>query len=121
MKETIWSIDIEVLADGQVNLEQDSGGETQNVFLHPTHVRFLFEHSGYLKPVMNDELAGRLAKHLVAIRSQLRGDEHGSSVQAVLAKLDVIVDDLLVSAGMLDEPALPISEIQASAELHGNA
>lgn len=105
MKEKIWSIDIEVLADGTINLEQDCGGGTQCVSLHPTHVRFLFEKAGYLKPVPHDDLTKRLAQQMFSIHDDLSTARcyEDDFLMITLVKLTVFLNEVLVPAGLLPD------------------
>jgi hypothetical protein len=52
INEKMWDLGVEVLADGQINLEQESGcGEMVRITLHPMQIRLLAERSGLLKQV----------------------------------------------------------------------
>lgn len=76
--EKIDPLGIRLLDDGSACLEQDFGGNTETIYLHSIHVRYLVELAGKLAPERPDELTRRLARQLWKLRDGLVS-EYGSS------------------------------------------
>lgn len=64
MEEKIDALIIRLLDNGTVELEQDYGtGETSTVFLHPIHIRYLFERVGYVTPTVPESQRVKSLEH----------------------------------------------------------
>lgn len=116
INEKMYDLGIELLDDGNINLEQDAGyGEMSRITLHPSQLRLIAERTGLLDSVPPTwprgfkrrlerlrERADDLGKMLYSIPSLPPGSGLSEDVIAALALLDNF-DDMF--ADYLDDDA----------------